>query len=57
MSHIKKRGAAILLTLFLFAWITYPGYYHKWYYPYPEDYAWPAYITNLYDPPWGFWTY
>jgi hypothetical protein len=57
MTYIKKSFATLILTLVLFTWVTYPGFYHQWYYPYVEDYAYPAYITNLNDPQWGFWYY
>jgi hypothetical protein len=55
MSRLVHRAAQFLLIIFFFGWITYPGWFCEWYSNYPENYAFPASMSNDHDPRWGFW--
>jgi hypothetical protein len=55
MSALRTRIARFVLILFLFGWIEYPGWFNGWYSNWPEQYAYPASLSNDHDPRWGFW--
>jgi len=50
-----KRLAALIVTLTWLGWFSYPGWYYEWYSTAPENYAFPASMSNQCDPKWGFW--
>ncbi len=57
MTNIKKHIVKMMLILTLAGWVSYPGWYHQYYYTYPQLYAYPASLSSQYDPHWGFWWY
>jgi len=55
MSRRMKRLSALIVTLTWLGWFSYPGWYYEWYSTAPENYAFPASMSNQCDPKWGFW--
>lgn len=56
MSKILRSVAPLLLlVVFWTGWFAYPGWYCEWYSNTPEKYAYPASMSNQFDPKWGFW--
>jgi len=55
MFSYYRALVGMILVLSFVGWVTYPGWYTEWYSDFPELYAWPAALSNQYDPPWGFW--
>ncbi|MDQ7784245.1 MAG: hypothetical protein RDU20_15275 [Desulfomonilaceae bacterium] len=55
MCPIPQRLMQLVLLATLFTWIAYPGWFNEWYSILPENYAWPASMSNQCDPRWGFW--
>ncbi|MBI5571338.1 MAG: hypothetical protein HY914_15445 [Desulfomonile tiedjei] len=56
MSALFRRIAPLVLTVFFFGWVSYyTGWWNPWYSNMPENYAFPASLSNDHDPHWGFW--
>lgn len=55
MSRIRTSVSGLAITIFFFGWISYGGWVNQWYSDIPEHYAYPASLSNQYDPHWGFW--
>ncbi len=56
-----KHLARFFTIVCIVGWLVYPGYYaypgwwHSWYFNWPEKYAYPASMSNQWDPHWGYW--
>lgn len=55
MCAFRSRYLKSVLILAFFGWITYQGWFTEWYSTWPEQYAYPASMSNNHDPRWGFW--
>lgn len=55
MSKIRRHLCRFLVILFIFGWASQPWWFYDWYSDWPENYAYPASLSNECDPPGGFW--